>query len=168
MIIFTFIHLVVLCFKTFAWEDPPVMPAVSYSASLLERLLCPPALQRRNHKNWRNWGTGAWFPGGFLEGNSFAARINIPIHLEITSWFSITHANEVIKSMLTLMSLVFCLKCVLPGRKYSGFESQRIGSQLMFCYWQRVTPNILLLPSPSALCCPVQGEQHCVLWDGPR
>ena len=42
--------------------------------------------------------------------------------VEITTWFSITHASEVIKSMVTLMSVVFCLNCVLLGRKCSEFR----------------------------------------------
>ena len=106
-----------------------------------------------------NWGLVS---GRTPLGEQLCSQNKHSTLVEITTGFSITHASEVIKSMVTLMSVVFCLKCVLLGRKCSEFRSQRTGSQWMFCCWWKVMQKTLgRLPPPSALSCCVQSEEGC-------
>lgn len=137
------------------------MPAISYSASLLwkKTISVPESPAKQKPQKWGklgNWGlVSGWTP----LGEQLCSQNKHSTLVEITTWFSITHASEVIKSMVTLMSVVFCLKCVLLGRKCSEFRSQRTGSQLMFCCRWYVTQKTLgPLPPPSALSCRAQSE----------
>lgn len=70
----------------------------------------------------RKLRNGAQFPSRSFSGKSLTASVNIPVLLEITSWFSITHTCEVMEDLLTPMSFAFCLRCVCPVESAWSWE----------------------------------------------
>lgn len=113
------IHVDFIMLLNFAWKVPPaVSTLLAPTFPFWERLPVPwtPIEQKPQTQNLVK---EAGVSSGFLRENHCTASINIPIWLEITSQFSISHASEVRKNVIALMSTVFCLKRALSGRKDS-------------------------------------------------